>query len=81
MNNKGNKKALVTGATRGIGFAIAKRLMKDGIEVLVTGTKEKATFPEGCLYKKVDFLKDNEVKNFLNYIRDQKIDILININQ
>ena len=34
-------RAVVTGATRGIGYAIAERLLKDGLEVIVTGTKKK----------------------------------------
>ena len=39
-----NKKysAVVTGATRGIGRAIAERLLKDGLEVIVTGTSKDA---------------------------------------
>ena len=33
---KGNK-AIVTGASRGIGFAIAKELAKNGCNVIITG--------------------------------------------
>ena len=33
-------RAVVTGATRGIGYAIAERLLQDGVEVIATGTKK-----------------------------------------
>ena len=41
LKKKANKShyALVTGGTRGIGQAIAKRLISDGLEVIVTGTR------------------------------------------
>lgn len=35
---KGNK-ALVTGASRGIGFAIAQKLAENGCRVVITGRK------------------------------------------
>ncbi len=35
------KKALVTGSTLGIGFAIARALAKEGSEVIVNGRTEK----------------------------------------
>ena len=38
-------RAVVTGATRGIGYAIAERLLKDGIEVIATGTSEDVDYP------------------------------------
>lgn len=37
---KGNK-AIVTGASRGIGFAIAKELAKNGCNVVITGRNIK----------------------------------------
>lgn len=36
------KKALVTGATRGIGFGIAKALIDDGCKVVITGRNEES---------------------------------------
>ncbi len=41
MLNLSNKKALVTGSTRGIGKAIAKRLSQLGAKVIVTGRSEE----------------------------------------
>ncbi|MDA0703769.1 MAG: SDR family oxidoreductase [Proteobacteria bacterium] len=49
------RRAVVTGATRGIGRAIAARLRDDGAEVLVTGTSPDGSGPEGCAYHPVDF--------------------------
>ena len=73
-----NYRAVVTGATRGIGFAIAERLIKDGIEVVATGTKRDAKYPEGAIYKSVDFLNEKSVNSFITFLQQQKIDILVN---
>ena len=43
MNNLQNKVALITGGTKGIGFGIAQSLLKQGVNVAITGrTKETA---------------------------------------
>ncbi|CAM3416644.1 SDR family oxidoreductase [Aequorivita lipolytica] len=43
MNDLGNKSALITGGTKGIGYGIAEALLKEGINVAITGrTKETA---------------------------------------
>ena len=49
------KTAIVTGASRGIGLAIAERLVADGARVVVTGRKE------GALAEAVDALGGPEV--------------------
>ena len=53
-------RAVVTGATRGIGYAIAERLIKDGLDVIATGTSEDVDYPNGASYYPVDFLNDLE---------------------
>lgn len=71
-------RAVVTGATRGIGYAIAERLLQDGLEVIATGTKNNANHPVGSSYYQVDFLDDDSVNKFIDYLKKQRIDILIN---
>ena len=70
--------AVVTGATRGIGYAIAERLLKDGMDVIVTGTTNSAEYPVGADYYLVDFLDDSSVSSFIEYLKQKPIDILIN---
>jgi len=70
--------AVVTGATRGIGRAIAERLLKDGLEVIVTGTNKDADHPIGSNYYQVDFLNDSSTETFVKYLKQKPIDILIN---
>ena len=78
MVSKVKYKALITGGTRGIGYAIAERLVKDGFNVLVTGTTEDGKGPEGSEYYQVDFQEDISTEMFLNFISKSNIDILVN---
>jgi NAD(P)-dependent dehydrogenase (short-subunit alcohol dehydrogenase family) len=70
--------AVVTGGTRGIGYSIAQRLIKDGIDVIVTGTQNDSNYPVGANYYQVDFLNDSSVEVFIEYLKQKPIDILIN---
>ena len=71
-------RALVTGASRGIGYAIAERLLQDGLEVIVTGTRDNGSYPDGSSYYQVDFLDKDSINQFINYIKKQQISILVN---
>ena len=71
-------RAVVTGATRRIGYAIAERLLKDGLEVIVTGTKKNGKHPAGSSYYQVDFLDEDSTNKFINFLKKQQINILVN---
>ena len=70
--------ALVTGGTRGIGNAVAKRLVQDGVRVIITGTGSEVTAPEGCAYRQVQFEDRKMTESFSREVRDMGIDILVN---
>jgi len=81
------KKALVTGSTAGIGFAIAKQLLKEGADVVINGrTKERIDTATEALKAAVsgasvtgiatDFSKTDEINSLLKALPE--VDILIN---
>ena len=76
--NKGRYRAVVTGATRGIGYAIAERLVSDGLNVIGTGTGEEGKYPTGASYKQVDCLDDSSVRDFVEFLKKEEIDVLVN---
>lgn len=70
--------ALVTGGTRGMGAAIAARLLADGARVIVTGTRSDSATPDGCVYRAVDFADRPATEAFATEVAGWDIDILVN---
>ncbi|MFO0995835.1 MAG: SDR family oxidoreductase [Alphaproteobacteria bacterium] len=70
--------ALVTGATRGLGRAIAVRLRDDGARVIGTGTRPDGNVPEGCEFFSVDFTDAAATEAFAETMRAREPLILVN---
>ena len=71
MINLKNKKAVITGATGGIGNSIIEKFHLEGVKVLGTGTNEnklsklKNDF-NGMILKKFDISKHDEIEKFVD---------------
>ena len=70
--------ALVTGGTRGIGEAIARRLQRDGAHVVVTGAAPTGEGPPGCEFRRADFSDEHATETFVSDIAELGVDILVN---
>lgn len=73
--------AIVTGGTRGIGLAIAKRLTAAGAKVTVCGRSEPETpLPDGIRFEACDVRDFEAVQEFVSNVakRDGRLDILVN---
>ena len=86
MINLKNKKAVITGATGGIGYSILEKFYSEGVTVLGSGTNEeklnklKSDF-DGMILKKFDISKHDEIEKFVETVCDELKgcpDILIN---
>jgi 3-oxoacyl-[acyl-carrier protein] reductase len=83
-----NKTAVVTGGTRGIGRAIALRLLSEGAQVAICGTRQKSVddalqflAPKGHVFGMVaDVSKLEDVRTFIGAVKQRfgAIHILIN---
>jgi NAD(P)-dependent dehydrogenase (short-subunit alcohol dehydrogenase family) len=72
------RRAAVIGATRGIGRAIAARLLEDGADVLATGTRPDGAAQEGCDYAAVDFRDLAATEVFAARLGSLAPDVLVN---
>ena len=80
MKYKGlaGRRVLVTGGTRGIGYAIANAFLEQEAEVHVTGTKEVGKGPHGSIYHSCDFKNTGSLENLCYKVQQLKIEVLIN---
>ena len=84
-NLKG-RRAIVTGGAQGFGYAITKRFIESGAEVIIWDIDQKATdealkklSSDKCSYQNVDVTNiDDITKNIENITKEKNIDIFIN---
>ncbi|MFL2697975.1 MAG: 3-oxoacyl-[acyl-carrier-protein] reductase [Gammaproteobacteria bacterium] len=77
------KKALVTGATRGIGKAISKSLKLEGFEVIGTATSSKGVNllkEEGIIGFELDLNCNQSTNKFIESIKEDHKDITVLVN-
>lgn len=82
-----NKNILITGGSRGIGYAIAKKCINEGAKVLICGRsldnlkKAKNELGAQCMIKEFDIKKTRTIPSFIDEVFDMfnnRIDCLVN---
>lgn len=72
------KKAFVTGASKGIGLAIAKKLISEGCEVVGTYNSTKPSEINGLTYVQVDLSNRKQLLGVLDGLQGQTFDYIVN---
>lgn len=72
------KRALVTGASSGIGHAIAARLVREGVEVTAVA-RRVSRVPDGTCGYACDLMDGQAVTALCGKMRDEKFDLVINV--
>jgi len=78
------KTVLITGGTRGTGYAIAKMFNLNGYNVMITGTSLKKTqqiatdIGKNVIPLELDLTKLDSIENFGKLIKNEKLDVFIN---
>lgn len=78
MKRFSGKLAVVTGATRGIGRAVAERLMAEGAEVVGTCTSDQGDMPKGCRREVVRFEDRASTDAFCARLEAMAPNVLVN---
>jgi NAD(P)-dependent dehydrogenase (short-subunit alcohol dehydrogenase family) len=80
MNALAGKVAVVTGGTKGIGAAIASRLLAEGAQVVVCGRNAVSSLPSGAIFVAADVREPSQAASVVAEASDRfgRLDIAIN---
>ena len=76
-----NKRVLVTGGTRGIGKAVAQKLLQLEAKVYITGSYQRNGWwenHENCVFIAIDFSKEHQEDLFFSELIDHDFEMLVN---